>query len=60
MARMFLDSQVVGFQLEMPLVHLYKETWSLNYALVYMGDAGFVLAQLTTVPQGRLCIGDRD
>jgi FkbM family methyltransferase len=42
-------SQVVGVQLELPLVHLYKETWSLTDALVYMGDAGFVLAQLTLV-----------
>ena len=42
-------SQVVGVQLELPLVHLYKETWSLADALVYMGNAGFVLAQLTPV-----------
>ncbi len=42
-------SQVVGVQLELPLVHLYENTWSLGDALVYMGDAGFVLAQLTPV-----------
>jgi FkbM family methyltransferase len=42
-------SQVVGVQLEPPLVHLYKKTLSLSDALVYMGDAGFVLAQLTPV-----------
>lgn len=42
-------SQVVGVQLELPLVHLYKDTWSLADALVYLGDAGFVLAQLNPV-----------
>ena len=42
-------SQVVGVQLELPLVHLYKETWSLTDALIYMEDAGFVLAQLVPV-----------
>jgi hypothetical protein len=42
-------SKVVGVQLELPLVHLYKDTWSLADALVYMGEEGFVLAQLTPV-----------
>jgi FkbM family methyltransferase len=42
-------SQVVGVQLELPLVHLYKETWTLADALVYLDAAGFVLAQLTPV-----------
>jgi FkbM family methyltransferase len=39
-------TQIVGVQLELPLVHLYKHTWSLADALVYMGEIGFVLAQL--------------
>jgi FkbM family methyltransferase len=42
-------TQIVGVQLELPLVHLYKCTWSLAEALVFMQDAGFVLAQLTPV-----------
>jgi FkbM family methyltransferase len=42
-------TQIVGVQLELPLVHLYKDTWSLADALVYMREKGFVLAQLTPV-----------
>jgi FkbM family methyltransferase len=42
-------SRVVGVQLELPLVHLYKGTWSLTDALLYMDATGFVLAQLTSV-----------
>jgi FkbM family methyltransferase len=41
--------QVVGVQLELPIVHLYKNTWSLVEALAYMRHAGFVPAQLTPV-----------
>ena len=42
-------TQIVEVQLELPLVHLYKGTWSLAEALVYMQEVGFVLAQLTPV-----------
>jgi FkbM family methyltransferase len=40
---------IVGVQLELPLVHLYRDTWSLADALIYMREMGFVLAQLTPV-----------
>lgn len=42
-------TQIVGVQLELPLVHLYKDTWSLAEALIFMEEAGFVPAQLTPV-----------
>jgi FkbM family methyltransferase len=42
-------TQIVGVQLELPLVHLYKDTWSLADASSYMRHVGFVLAQLTPV-----------
>jgi FkbM family methyltransferase len=41
--------QMVGIQLELPIVHLYKDTWSLADALTYMRQVGFVVAQLTPV-----------
>lgn len=42
-------TQIIGVQLELPIVHLYKDTWPLSDALDYMSQAGFVLAQLTPV-----------
>jgi hypothetical protein len=42
-------TKIVGVQLELPLVHLYNDTWSLADALAYMDQRGFVLAQLSPV-----------
>jgi hypothetical protein len=39
-------TQIIGVQLELPIVPLYKDTWSLADALLYMREVGFVLAQL--------------
>lgn len=39
----------VGVQLELPLVHLYQNTWSFEDAITHMRGAGFVLAQLNPV-----------
>jgi hypothetical protein len=39
-------TQIVGVQLELPLVHLYRHTWSLADALAYLDEVGFVLAQV--------------
>ena len=41
--------QIVGVQMELPIVHLYEDTWSLDDSLSYMRDRGFVLAQVTPV-----------
>ncbi len=41
--------QIVGVQMELPVVHLYKNTWSFAEALTYMSKRGFVLAQITPV-----------
>lgn len=40
---------LAGVQLELPVIHLYRDTWQLTDALTYMSDAGFVIAQLTPV-----------
>jgi FkbM family methyltransferase len=37
---------LVGIQLELPVVHLYSETWNLPDALAFMNDKGFVLSQV--------------
>src|SRR5581483_1306542 len=41
--------QIIGVQMELPIVHLYEDTWSLEDSLSYMRDRGFVLAQVTPV-----------
>lgn len=41
--------QVVGVQMELPIVHLYENSWSLTEALTYMDDAGFALAQVLPI-----------
>lgn len=35
-----------GVQLELPVVHLYRDTWRIEEAIDYMRKAGFVIAQL--------------
>lgn len=36
-------------QLELPIVHLYKDTWRISEALEYMRTQGFVLSQMQPV-----------
>ena len=38
-----------GVLLELPIVHLYQDTWSLSQAVDYMAAAGFEIAQLRAV-----------
>jgi FkbM family methyltransferase len=40
---------IIGIQMELPVVHLYENTWSLSDALGYMQERGFVLSQVTPV-----------
>ncbi|MBR0959032.1 FkbM family methyltransferase [Bradyrhizobium japonicum] len=40
---------LLGVQLELPLVHLYEDTWKFDEALRFMREAGFTLSQLRPV-----------
>ncbi|MEH2523521.1 MULTISPECIES: FkbM family methyltransferase [unclassified Bradyrhizobium] len=41
--------RLLGVQLELPLVHLYQETWNFDEALRFMREAGFTLSQMRPV-----------
>jgi FkbM family methyltransferase len=41
--------RILGVQLELPIVHLYKGVWSLPEAIRYMEERGFAVAQIHTV-----------
>lgn len=43
-AREFL-AKTTGVMLELPVIHVYKRTWSISEALDYMHERGFVLCQ---------------
>ncbi len=47
-ARVALRS-ISGLLLELPIVHLYADTWSFTEAMEYINDAGFVLSQIAPV-----------
>lgn len=40
---------IAGVQLELPIVHLYQQTWTLVEAINYMANAGFILSQVAPV-----------
>ncbi len=40
---------LLGVQLELPLIHLYEDTWKFDEALCFMREAGFTLSQLRPV-----------
>ncbi|MET4719902.1 FkbM family methyltransferase [Bradyrhizobium japonicum] len=40
---------LLGVQLELPLIHLYEDTWKFDEALSFMREAGFTLSQLRPV-----------
>jgi FkbM family methyltransferase len=40
---------VKGVLMELPIIHLYEGTWRLHEAIEFMGDAGFVPAQIHPV-----------
>jgi hypothetical protein len=37
---------ICGLLLELPIVHLYENTWTFREALAYLENAGFVLSQV--------------
>jgi FkbM family methyltransferase len=39
-------ARLVGIQLELPVVHLYNDTWRLSEAIAFMQDKGFILSQV--------------
>ena len=41
--------RLLGVQLELPLIHLYEDTWKFDEALRFMREAGFTLSQLRPV-----------
>ncbi|MCS3501746.1 FkbM family methyltransferase [Bradyrhizobium japonicum] len=41
--------KLLGVQLELPLIHLYEDTWKFDEALRFMREAGFTLSQLRPV-----------
>ena len=46
---------ILGVQLELPIEHLYQNTWSFEDALRTMRHAGFVPAQIVPVPRACAC-----
>jgi FkbM family methyltransferase len=40
---------VKGVQLELPIVHLYRETWTLIEAIEHMANFGFIISQIEPV-----------
>lgn len=42
-------ARCAGLQLELPIEHLYHDVWSMREALDFVGDAGFVPAQVRFV-----------
>jgi FkbM family methyltransferase len=46
--------KVVGVELILPLVQIYKENWSFPQALTYMEDNGFTLAQIDQEIYGKI------
>ncbi|ULK97080.1 FkbM family methyltransferase [Bradyrhizobium sp. I71] len=40
---------LLGVQLELPLIHLYEDTWKFDEAVRFMREAGFTLSQLRPV-----------
>lgn len=38
-----------GIQLELPILHLYRNTWTLEVAVAFMRERGFVVSQLKPV-----------
>jgi FkbM family methyltransferase len=40
---------IVGVQLELPAVHLYRDTWDMEVAIAQMREYGFVIAQVRPV-----------
>lgn len=43
------DPRIVGVQLELPVIHLYEDTWSISEAIDFMAGEGFVIAQVDPV-----------
>lgn len=41
--------EIFGIQLELPIVHLYKDTWEFHSAINYMRDHGFIVSQFHPV-----------
>jgi FkbM family methyltransferase len=55
--------KVLGVQLEVPVVHFYQNTWTIEEAFAFMRAAGFVLCQATPVGfcgQDPVAIGELD
>ncbi|MGO9545637.1 MAG: FkbM family methyltransferase [Rhodomicrobium sp.] len=42
-------SSFCGIQLELPVVHFYKDSWRIGEAMEFMRDKGFVLSQIQPV-----------
>jgi FkbM family methyltransferase len=42
-------SRSLGILIELPIVHVYEGEWQFHEAVKFMGDAGFVLAQIQPV-----------
>lgn len=42
-------SSLCAIQLELPIVHFYKDTWQISAALEFMRERGFVLSQIEPV-----------
>jgi FkbM family methyltransferase len=54
---------LAGVQLELPVIHLYRDTWQFTDAVAYMSAAGFVISQLTPVewlPNDRVSVAELD
>jgi FkbM family methyltransferase len=44
-----LLQRLCGVQLELPIIHLYRGTWTLTRAIEYMKERGFIIGQLAPV-----------
>ena len=51
------NPDIVGIQLELPVIHLYAGTWSISEAIEHMAGKGFVISQLKPVNHHHM---DRD
>lgn len=46
-------SQILGVQMELPIVHLYEGTWQFHEAIAYMCERGFEISNIVPVSYGR-------
>jgi FkbM family methyltransferase len=58
-----LLQRLCGVQLELPIIHLYRGTWTLTRAIEYMQDHGYIISQLSPVsfaPGDSTCLVEVD